>query len=119
MSKPAPLQHAVTSQQLSKMGRPIGANNKRTEEMLKLLDSAFPGDDPVLWMWKKVHDAKIEMGLRVSCAKEVAQYMHAKRRATEITGAGGAPLEMVVHNDVRAAESLLNLLTTIEDADPS
>jgi hypothetical protein len=102
-----------------KLGRPSGIANKRTEDMLKLLEKAYPGEDPVLWMWQKVHDGKVKMDLRVSCAKEVAQYMHAKRRATEVTGAGGAPLELVVHNDVRAAESLLNLLVTIEDADPS
>ena len=65
-------------------GRQKGTPNKRTQALLDLIDSECPGYDPVVAMAKIANDPSQDETLRVQCHKEVAQYIHAKRKAIEV-----------------------------------
>lgn len=52
---------------------------------------------------------------RIHCCKEVSEYIHAKRKAVEMSGVDGDPIEVVAHNDVKAVETLTAMLGALGD----
>lgn len=52
------------------------------------------------------HDPSVDAETRLSALKELASYEHAKKKAVEVTGPGGGPLE-VKHSLV---DDILNLI---------
>ncbi|MET0063216.1 MAG: hypothetical protein ABW176_13070 [Candidatus Thiodiazotropha endolucinida] len=70
-------------------GRKQGTPNKRTEEISELLKKKFPKYNPVVQMAEIAQDKKVDMNLRVQCAKEVAQYLFPKRKAIEVSPGAG------------------------------
>jgi len=75
-------------------GRQKGAKNKKTEDIIKKLESL--GCDPIEGMAKIASQSMNEgdMQLAGQMFKELAQYVAPKRKAVEITGEGGAPIEL-------------------------
>lgn len=65
-------------------GRQKGTPNKRTKELIAAIEEVCPNYDPVVAMAKIANDANQDPNLRIQCHKEVAQYVHAKRKAVEI-----------------------------------
>jgi len=68
-------------------GRQKGSLNKRTVEVIEKLEAL--NCDPIKGMAKIAMNKKNPVGLRASMYKELAQYIAPKRRAMEMTGAGG------------------------------
>ena len=64
-------------------GRPKGSVAKRTQAMLDAIEEHCPGYDPVVSMAIIANDETKDENLRIQCHKEVAQYIHAKRKAVE------------------------------------
>lgn len=73
-------------------GRKEGSTNKAKAELISLLEEEYPGYDPVLAMAALANDPEADPIMRFQASKEVAQYVHPKRKAVEHTGKGGAPL---------------------------
>ena len=81
-------------------GRVSGTPNKRTTKLQELLEERFPGWCPVVQMAALAQDTEADMGLRVTCCKEVAQYLYPKRKAIEHSGDGGGLISFrMVSND--------------------
>lgn len=76
-------------------GRKAGTLNKSSQELKMMLKDKFPGWDPVLQLAGVAQDPEVDLPLRVQCAKEVAPYLHPRRKATEISAGSG---ERVVFN---------------------
>ncbi len=51
------------------------------------------GCDPIEGMAILSMDESVEVAIRASCFKELAQYCYPKRRAVEISGLDGSPIE--------------------------
>ena len=49
------------------------------------------------------------------CRKEVAEYLHAKRKAVEMSGPDGDPIDIRCHNDAKAVEALGVMLAELSD----
>jgi beta-lactamase superfamily II metal-dependent hydrolase len=47
------------------------------------MEEQFPGYHPVIQMAGISQDETVEIGHRIACAKEVAQYLYPKRKAVE------------------------------------
>lgn len=62
-----------------------GAKNKRSLELLDLLEINFPKWNPILQMAALANDRAQPMELRFAACKEVAQYVAPKKRSVEIT----------------------------------
>lgn len=67
-------------------GRVKGTPNKRTQDLIDLIERECPGYDPIVAMAKIANDEAQDYNIRVQCHKEVAQYIHAKRKAIEVNG---------------------------------
>jgi hypothetical protein len=52
--------------------------------------------------------------VRSMCRKEVAEYLHAKRKAVEMSGPDGDPIELRTHNDAKAIETLGAMLSELD-----
>lgn len=70
-------------------GRKAGTPNRRSQELKELLEARFPGWDPVLQLAGVAQDPEVDLSLRVQCAKEVAPYLYARRKSTELSAASG------------------------------
>lgn len=70
-------------------GRKVGTPNRRSRELKNLLEAKFPGWDPVLQLAGVAQDPDVDLSLRIQCAKEVAPYLHARRKSTEISAGAG------------------------------
>ena len=104
-------------------GRQKGTPNKRTLELMDVLEAAgYKGgdDDPVVGLWKvasgqitmpvvvtaitedgltmTVEDVPLEPALRVKCMAEFAQYLYPKRKAVEVSGTDGGPVQVYFLN---------------------
>jgi predicted PP-loop superfamily ATPase len=111
-------------------GRGKGSLNKSTIELKAAIAAACGEDwDPVVAMaliakkgtiptFDPLADDYIQISVsektRQSCLKEVSEYMHCKRRAVEVSGVDGDPIEMITHNDDRAEETLLAMRVALE-----
>lgn len=74
------------------MARPKGSPNKRTLDAAELIRAAFPGWDPLRQLAEMAQDESLSAADRRACAVEVAAYLYPKRKAVEVTGAGGGPI---------------------------
>jgi len=77
-------------------GRKAGVPNRATQELTERIAAKFPGYDPVESMAAIANDPLADPIMRFNASKEVAQYIHPKRKAIEHTGAGGEPLPVPV-----------------------
>jgi len=78
-------------------GRPSGTPNKRTQKLLDELERVAPGYDPVIAMAILANSDEADNQLKFQCHKEVAQYVHAKRKAVEATVEGAIELSGAVN----------------------
>ena len=89
-------------------GRQKGTANKRTNELANLLRERFPDYDPVIAMAAIARDDDVELHHRITCHREVAQYLHAKRKFIEVeTETSSKPIEQMTDDEVREAVALL------------
>lgn len=121
-------------------GRPKGAPNKSTLELRAAIAAACGSEwDPLVEMARigktglvAQYDpatgepmiepltgrpvlAPVSEKNRIHCCKEVSEYIHAKRKAVEMSGVDGDPIEVVAHNDVKAVETLTAMLGALGD----
>lgn len=75
------------------VGRKKGVPNKDRRMLAERLKEKFGGWCPIEAMGMIAQDVTVDMPVRVSAAKEVAQYMHPKLRAIEHTG-GENPIQL-------------------------
>lgn len=75
----------VKGQSGNPAGRRKGALGKDKAALRDLVESKFPGWDPVIAM-AEIATTTMDPELRLAACKEVAQYIHAKLRSTEVTG---------------------------------
>lgn len=79
-----------------KKGTPNKANTELQSRIKKHIEEKYGvvDYDPVLAMAEIAHEKKHPIEIRQKCHSEVAQYFHPKKRAIEVTGADGGPVEM-------------------------
>jgi hypothetical protein len=65
-------------------GRKKGTKNRRNQSLKDRLDAM--GCDPIEGMAKIAMDKANDMSHRVTCYKELAQYIAPKKKAVEVTG---------------------------------
>lgn len=70
-----------------------GVPNKRSLDAAAVIAKHFPGWDPLVELAKMARDASLTPEQRMRAMMEVAQYMHPKRKAVEMTGADGGPIK--------------------------
>jgi hypothetical protein len=70
-------------------GRQKGTLNKNKQALIARLAAKYPEYDPVIEMAAIANDPEADQQLRFNANKEVAQYMHAKRKAIEHSGPDG------------------------------
>lgn len=75
-------------------GRAKGTPNKATAEVAARL--AELGCDPIEGMARIAMDIAAPIELRGRMYSELAQYVAPKRKAVEVSGEGGAPIEIAV-----------------------
>ncbi len=75
-------------------GRQKGTPNKRTQAVTETLEGL--GLDPIRGMAEIALDERVEVSLRVQVLKELCQYVAPKRKAVEVTGEDGGPLELEI-----------------------
>ena len=75
-------------------GRCKGTPNKKTMAVAELLGEL--GLDPIKQMGQIAMDEHVEVSIRVQVLKELCQYIAPKRKAVEITGEDGGPLELEI-----------------------
>lgn len=120
-------------------GRKKGTPNKNTFELRAAIAAACGADwDPLVAMsrigktgfadryepdeetggLKFVGFLPVSEKTRSSCLKEVSEYIHAKRKAVELSGPDGDPMQMTLHNDLKAQDALQSLkqLALVDDA---
>lgn len=73
-------------------GRQKGTPNKDTKALCDRIASKYPGWDPVEAMAEIAQDDTNDVMIRLAALKEIAQYIHPKRKAIEHTGKDGTPL---------------------------
>lgn len=69
-------------------GRQKGTPNKKTQEIVELLEEKFPGYNPIVAMAEIANDPSVELSIRTAMHKEVAQYIAPKRKAVDVTSQG-------------------------------
>lgn len=82
-------------------GRPAGSSNKNKARLLRLIQEDYPEYDPLLELVKLAHDEKSTQGEKISCHKEVAQYVNPKLKAIEHTG------DMQVNHNLLSKEEII------------
>ena len=82
-------------------GRQKGTPNKDTQALQERIAQRYPGWDPVEAMAEIAQDDTNDVMIRLAALKEIAQYIHPKRKAIEHTGKDGAPLVPPPINVVR------------------
>jgi hypothetical protein len=75
-------------------GRTTGTPNKRTQAVTEKLETL--GCDPIKGMARIAMDETVEINIRAQMFKELAQYVAPKRKAMEVTGEDGTPIELAV-----------------------
>lgn len=70
-------------------GRKKGVPNKRTQDIVDLLEEKFPGYNPIVSMAAIANDETLPRDIRMAAHKEVAQYVAPKRKAIEHSGNAG------------------------------
>ena len=73
-------------------GRQKGTPNKDTQALQERIAQRYPGWDPVEAMAEIARDDQNDVMIRLAALKEIAQYIHPKRKAIEHTGKDGTPL---------------------------
>jgi len=86
-------------------GRKRGTQNKRTVGKLLKIDAycAKRKYDPLCALVDIAVDPAIDLSIRLSCHKELAQYIYAKRKAVELSAPNDEQLNIVV--ELTKAES--------------
>lgn len=79
-------------------GRKKNVPNKDKRELVDRLNKKFPNWDPVMAMAEMANDKKNGIDLRFAASKEVAQYIHPKRKAIEHSGPDGIALPPLIIN---------------------
>lgn len=69
-------------------GRRKGVPNKRlaAEGILSTLQGKFPGYDPLIALAEYAHDNELPVELRERCHRELATYIHPKRKPVDEAG---------------------------------
>ena len=76
------------------MPRPKGSPNRNKQALTKLLELKYPGYHPVLEMARIAHETD-DITLEAQMHKEIAHYVEPKRKAIEVTGGGGGPVQII------------------------
>jgi len=75
-------------------GRPKGSINKRNVVRQEIFDKIVEKHgDPLEALAEMAFDPNHPLDIRKDCLKEVVQYGHAKKKAIEISGPDGGPIE--------------------------
>ncbi len=75
-------------------GRPKGSPNKRNVVRQEIFDKIVERHgDPLEALAEMAFDPNHPLDIRKDCLKEVVQYGHAKKKAIEISGPDGGPIE--------------------------
>jgi hypothetical protein len=74
------------------MARPTGASNKNKQALIRMLQERYPGWHPVMQMADVANDEGADLQTRFNAAKEVAQYVTPKLKATEHRGSEDQPI---------------------------
>jgi len=77
------------------MARQVGCKNQPKRALIALLNEKFPGYNAVLEMAAMAKDEGNDKAFRFNAHKEVAQYQEPKRKAVEVTGPDGGPLQII------------------------
>ena len=91
-------------------GKAKGCKNKITQDVVGLLDSL--GCNPLEGLARIAENEKHPIEVRTKCLAELAQYLHPKRRAVEISGPSGDPIAI----NVSPVESLVSRITRLNAA---
>src|SRR5271166_3847743 len=75
-------------------GRQRGTPNKRQHELVVKLEEL--GCDPIAGLAQFAMDSETPRELRVRCYAELAQYVHAKRKAVEHDSEGRQELNVII-----------------------
>jgi len=76
-------------------GRKKGSQNKRNIERQEIFDRIVEKHgDPLEALAEMAFDPNHDLMVRKDCLKEVVQYGHAKKKAIEISGPDGGPVEV-------------------------
>lgn len=76
-------------------GRKKGSQNKRNILRQEIFDKIVEKHgDPLEALAEMAFDPNHDLMVRKDCLKEVVQYGHAKKKAIEISGPDGGPIEM-------------------------
>lgn len=75
---------AVGSAKPKNSGRKKGTPNKRTQNLIELIEKKFPNFDPIISLIEISQDNETPLELKVNCLKEIAKYIHPQRKAVEI-----------------------------------
>jgi len=67
------------------MGRTAGAPNKNKGRLLRMIQEEFPNYNPLIELVRLAHAEESTTGERITCHKEVAQYVNPKLKAVEVT----------------------------------
>lgn len=65
-------------------GRKKGTPNKRTKNLIELIESKYPDFDPIISLIEISQDIETPLDIKVNCLKEIAKYIHPQRKAVEI-----------------------------------
>ena len=68
------------------MPRAKGTPNKDKQQLLRALQKIYPDYNPLSELLKLAHDNETTNSEKISCHKEIAQYVHPKLKAIEMTG---------------------------------
>lgn len=71
-------------------GREKGTPNKRTQELIDLINAKYPNFDPILSLIDISLDNNTPLDIKVNCLKEVAKYIHPQRKAVEVSASNQA-----------------------------
>jgi hypothetical protein len=69
---------------------PKGSQNKRTKAVDERLEARLRSDED---MARLAMDETVEVGIRAQMFKELAQYLYPKRKAIEVNGEDGEPIQ--------------------------
>lgn len=76
-------------------GRTKGSLNAPKAALFAMMAKRWPDYHPVMAMAEIANDPAVELDTRFAAHKEVAQYVEPKRKAVEVTGEDGGPIETV------------------------